>query len=198
MWRADKWKRRRRTQTWRGICFSVVCSFITALGVKEVSGGRPRENCVKGEWIRHRHSWWVTFTATGLMVLSCVLMCHSEEESLSPYVALSTAQFTTDWLYLCYLGCLAFFSSPKWSREFRLLGKVTGRRWEPASGSSGGGGGGERKKRERKRLLVQLCFCCTSSALVLIKNSLFTLQKCFYINESSQVFITYVLSRTEV
>ena len=40
----------------------------------------------------------------------------------------ATGQVSRHWLHLLHLGCLAFFSSPKWSRKFHVAGRVTN--WE--------------------------------------------------------------------
>lgn len=150
--KACKWP---ASVTWiPGSQFSVVCSLITGLGVLKSDWWKTKrpgeiwsdtERQRVAEWHLQQQGWF-----------SRVLMCRSEEESLGPYVAPSTAQVPTDWLHLCYLGCLAFFSSPKWSCEFWILGRVTGRRWEPASGSCGGGGGGGEREREAASTVLRL------------------------------------------
>lgn len=38
----------------------------------------------------------------------------------------ATGQVSSHWLRVLHLGCLAFFSSPKWSSEFHVAGRVTG------------------------------------------------------------------------
>lgn len=43
----------------------------------------------------------------------------------------ATGQVSRHWLHVLHLGCLAFFSSPKWSSEFHVAGRVTG----PGDGS---------------------------------------------------------------
>ena len=40
----------------------------------------------------------------------------------------ATGQVIRHWLHLLHLGCLAFFSSPKWSCKFHVAGRVTD--WE--------------------------------------------------------------------
>lgn len=40
----------------------------------------------------------------------------------------ATGQVSRHWLHLLHLGCLAFFSSPKWSCKFHVAGRVTD--WE--------------------------------------------------------------------
>lgn len=37
----------------------------------------------------------------------------------------ATGQVSRHWLHLLHLGCLAFFSRPKWSRKFHVAGRVT-------------------------------------------------------------------------
>lgn len=37
----------------------------------------------------------------------------------------ATGQVSRHWLHLLHLGCLAFFSSPKWSCKFHVAGRVT-------------------------------------------------------------------------
>lgn len=39
--------------------------------------------------------------------------------------ARATGRVSGDWLHLSNLGCLAFFSRPKWSCEFHMAGRVT-------------------------------------------------------------------------
>lgn len=38
----------------------------------------------------------------------------------------ATGRVSRHWLHLLHLGCLAFFSRPKWSCEFHVAGRVTG------------------------------------------------------------------------
>lgn len=60
---------------------------------------------------------------------------------LHPLILLqATGQVSRHWLHLLHLGCLAFFSSPKWSCKFHVAGRVTDRemgasKWEIRRGA---------------------------------------------------------------
>lgn len=53
-------------------------------------------------------------------------LCHPTPQPL--ILQRATGRVSRHWLHLLHLGCLAFFSSPKWSCEFHVAGRVTD--WE--------------------------------------------------------------------
>lgn len=78
-----------------------------------------------------RERWWWCQRESGMLAAfkggeSSVM---SPPPSFLPFILQqATGQVRRHWLHLLHLGCLAFFSSPKWSCKFHVAGRVTD--WE--------------------------------------------------------------------
>lgn len=76
---------------------------------------------------RERWLWWCQRESSGLAGRKATL-CHPPPHPHSLILQQATGQVSRHWLHLLHLGCLAFFSSPKWSCKFHVAGRVTD--WE--------------------------------------------------------------------
>lgn len=75
---------------------------------------------------------WSTSVVLKVVESNVATNAMSPTPPCNPFLHLTlqqaTGQVSRHWLHLLHLGCLAFFSSPKWSCKFHVAGRVTD--WE--------------------------------------------------------------------
>lgn len=96
-----------------------MCALITGLLIKTERVGDAGVGAKAAGWLRRKQHYVTRHP-------------QSAPPPLPPLTALilqrATGQVSPHWLHVLHLGCLAFFSSPKWSSEFHVAGRVTGPR----------------------------------------------------------------------
>lgn len=122
-------------------CFLSLAKTIVITGVLWIFWPCKSGNVFRMNWSKDSHLWkravkrsWLTESS----LKSALQVCWEKSNVLSPATSSTTPfpDFTTSnsgqvshhWLHLLHLGCLAFFSSPKWSCKFQVSGRVTN--WE--------------------------------------------------------------------
>lgn len=95
-----------------------MCALITGLLLKTERVGDAGGGAKAADWLRRKQHYVTRHP-------------QSAPPPLTPTALIlqrATGQVSRHWLHVLHLGCLAFFSSPKWSSEFHVAGRVTG--WE--------------------------------------------------------------------